>query len=316
MRTDARLTREIESRIISEGADAVGFAPVERFKNAPSGYRPQDYMPDASGVISLAIHIPDGVCDVWGHYSEPGKSVGPYLFYGYGLINLEMSRIASLVARMLENRGYKSLVFPPTWAISVYRWRGLKDGEMKADFSHRHAAVAAGLGELGWNGLAMTPAFGPRVRFNSIITNAPLGPSPMYQGPPICQPERCRYLCVGVCPTAALSRESSKKATIGGRDFEYTKIDMVRCSYGVMGLVKGSGSYGAVEIPPGPGNAKHYREALEQQHPYDKLMLESSHGIIGGDYCGRCLHQCPAHLYVKTGAKPRKARAAARKVQG
>lgn len=32
-------------------------------------------------------------------------------------------------------------------------------------FSNRHAAVAAGLGEIGWNGFCLTPDNGPRQRF-------------------------------------------------------------------------------------------------------------------------------------------------------
>jgi len=297
MTPNVRLTQKIKSTVISEGADAVGFGPVERFKNAPEGYRPQDFMPDATGVISIGMHMPDGVCDVWGDYTQPGKSVGPYLFYGYGLVNLEISRIVSLVARMLEYHGYRALVFPPTWAIALYRWGGFKGNQFFADFSHRHAAVAAGLGEFGWSGLVMTPSFGARVRFNSVITNAPLEARPMYEGPAICQPAHCNYLCIKGCPAKALS--GSQKVTIGRREYEHTKIDMIRCLYGIDGLVKGSGSYHGEEIPDGPGDWEHYVKAFENQHPDDRAMVESSRGIIAGDWCGRCLHQCPAHTFKR-----------------
>jgi len=307
MKPDLRLTKEIGSTILEQGADMVGVAPVERFEGAPKGYGPLDYMPEAKNVISVAMHLADGVCDVWGESSQPGKSISPYLFYGYGLTNLELGRIANRAAKRLEYQGYKSLVFPPTWFISAYRWRALRDGEMKADFSHRHAAVAAGLGEMGWNGLAMTPTFGARVRFNSIITSAPLVPSPMYQGPELCQPERCRYLCVRVCPAQALPLDKTKEAHIGGRSFKYSHVDVVRCQYGVMGLVKGSGSYGGVEIPPGPGQGKHFREAEKQRHRWDQVMVDNCFGIICGDFCGRCLHECPAHIYSRTGVRPRQA---------
>lgn len=159
MRTDVRLTNEMESFIINQGADLVGIAPVERFQDAPEGYGPNSYMPDATCVISIGIHLADGICDVWGEYSEPGKSIGPYLFYGYGLVNLELGRIANLAAKRLEYRGYKSLTFPPTWTIAMYRSIGLLQPHyIGADFSHRHAATAAGLGEIGWNGLADNPS--------------------------------------------------------------------------------------------------------------------------------------------------------------
>ena len=307
MRTDVRLTDEIESFIINQGADLVGVAPVERFQDAPEGYGPSDYMPDATCVISIGIHLVDGICDVWGEYSEPGKSIGPYLFYGYGLVNLELGRIANLAAKRLEYRGYKSLTFPPTWTIAMYRSIGLLQPHyIGADFSHRHAAVAAGLGEIGWNGLAITPVFGARVRFNSVITNAPLAPSPMYQGTALCQPDRCGFLCVRECPAEALSSTESRQATIGERRFEHAKLDMIRCMYGIYALVKGSGSYGGVEIPAGPGDIEHFWQAREQQDGRDRAMIENCFGIICGDYCGKCLHQCPAHLYWRSGARRRK----------
>jgi len=307
MKTIVKLTKEIKSFVISQGADMVGIAPIERFKNAPKGFGPRDYMPDATCVISMGVHLADGVCDTWGEYTEPGKSISPYLFYGYGLVNLQLGHIADSAAKSLESKGFKSLTFPPTWAISMYRSIGLlPEHYIGADFSHRHAAVAAGLGEFGWNGLVLTPKYGARIRFNSIINNAPLVPNQMYQGPALCQPERCKHLCIKICPAKAFSPEDSVEIEIGGQSYRYAKFDMIRCMYGIYALVKGSGSFGGVEIPSGPGDIGHYWKARKQQDGRDKMMLESCFGIICGDYCGRCLHKCPAHLYSR--AEVRKTR--------
>jgi len=297
---DSRLTNEIQSLAIKEGTDLFGVAPIERFEHAPEGYAPQDYMPDATCVISIALHLANGICDVWGEPWEDGnaKTISPYLFYGYGLTNWELGRIANLAAKRLEYKGYRSLTFPPMWATSSYRWYGRRDGELKADFSHRHAAVAAGLAEFGWSGLALAPNFGPRVRFNSIITNAPLVPSPMYDGAPLCQPKRCRLQCVRECPTQALSiNKDHKECDIGERHFEYSHIDMIRCQYAVFPIVKGSGGFGNQEIPPGPGKIKNLREAMKNIHPVDKVMVDTDFGLVCGDFCGRCLHKCPAPTF-------------------
>ena len=140
MKPDLGLTEEISSSIMELGADMVGVAPVERFENAPKGYGPLDYMPDAKNVISVGLHLVDGICDVWGEYTELGKTITPYLFYGYGLTNLDLSSIVNRVAKQLERHGYNGLMFPPTWPVGTYRWEGLRDGPFKADFSHRHAA--------------------------------------------------------------------------------------------------------------------------------------------------------------------------------
>ena len=311
LKSDIRLTKEIESLILSMGADLVGIAPLERFEgNTPPGWGPTDYMKEATCVISMAVHPADGVCDTWGDYSEPGKTISPYLFYGYGLVNLEMGRIANTAAKRLEYKGFKSLTFPPTWTISFYRWYGLREGPLRGDFSHRHAAVAAGLGEFGRNGLTMTPTFGSRARFNSIITNAPLVASPMYDGPPICQPERCKKLCTKVCPTQAFTDEILK-VKVGDRVFEYPRNDVVRCQYGTGGLVKGSGSIMGIEIPQGPGDPRHLVECMSKQRGPDKVMHDTSFGIICGAFCGQCLHQCPAHIYQRTGAGAKESKKAA-----
>jgi len=294
---DKKLTQKIKSLVLDMGAELVGVAPVSRFENAPEETKPTHYMPDAANVISIGIQIANGVCDVWGNYDEPGKSAGPYLFYGYGLINLELSRTAYSVAKTLEKMKYKSLTFPPTWAVAQYRFpERVVDGVFLADFSHRHAAVAAGLGELGWHGLCITPKFGTRVRFNSIITNAPLTADSMYEGPKLCQPEKCKRKCAQTCPTKAISTESVR-CQIGGRAFEYSKVDKVRCLYATHGYVRGSGSRTDVEIPPGPGNVLHYyTEAKPQRHPVDQTFFDESFGIITGDFCGRCLRDCPAPI--------------------
>lgn len=296
-----RLTQKIKSLAVDMGAELVGVAPVTRFEHAPEETKPTHYMSDAANVISIGIHIANGVCDIWGNYDEPGRSIGPYLFYGYGLVNWELGRIAHSVAKTLENMRYKSLVFPPTWSIAQYRFvERVVEGVFLADFSHRHAAVAAGLGEFGWHGLCITPKFGNRVRFNSIITNAPLTPDPMYDGPKLCQPEKCERKCVQICPTKAISTESVR-CQIGERVFEYAKVDKVRCVYGVQGYVRGSGSRTHVEIPDGPGDILHYyTEARPQRHPTDQAFFDQSWGLITGDFCGRCFHQCPAPIFVRS----------------
>jgi epoxyqueuosine reductase len=302
VRQSQRLTNLIKSTILGLGADIVGVAPVERFENAPKGNSPLDYMPDAKNVISFGLHLADGICDVWGEYSEPGKTISPYLFYGYGLTNLELSRIANTAAKRIEYMGYKSLMFPPTWVISSYRWFGLREGRERADFSHRHAAVAAGLGTFGFSGLVLTPDFGPRQRFMSIITTAPLVPDPMYDGPELCQPEKCGYVCVTRCPAQALHIDKTQGVDIGGRHFEYTFTDIYRCFYGLFGLVKGSGSIGGVEMPPGPLSEEKFAEDTKHRHPNDQKMIDI-YGIICGDFCGCCLHQCPANIYAREATK-------------
>lgn len=291
MSKSQELAREVKSFIIEQGADLVGIAPVDRFGQAPEGYRPNDYMPEACSVISLAVRIARGPCNTWGYYSKPGKSITPFLYFGGGaLIDMEIGRIVNRAMKYLEDRGYQALAFPHSGDMTIYRWWGSQQGEAIADFSHKHAAVAAGLGEFGWHNLVITPEFGSRVRLSSVITTAPLETDKMYEGEPLCQPERCNWLCVKECPAQAISLTEGREAIVGGRKFHYAQIDRIRHFYGINGLVKGSGSLtGNAEIPAGRGDFKHLQQALANQRRRDKVLREGTSG-----FCSRCFRECPA----------------------
>ncbi len=292
------LTKKVVDTLLEWGADLVGIAPVERFEDAPEGHRPTDFLPQCKSVISIALHLFQGMADVWGEYDQRYKTITPYLFYGYGLTNWESSRLVNRMAKLLEYEGYKTLAFMPTWISSMTKYfnETIITGEIMAEFSHRHAAVAAGLGEFGLNGLALTPEFGPMQRFNSLLTSAELEPTPLYEGPPLCQPELCGKKCVKICPTQAFSPTELQSCTIGDMRISYAIHDNIRCAYGVTGLVKGTGSHSDLKIPEGPGQPLRYFADMssEQIHPYTKAMLENCFGLICGDFCGKCLHQCPS----------------------
>jgi epoxyqueuosine reductase QueG len=280
------------------GADLVGIAPIERFADAPEGHRPTDFMPECKSVISIALHLHQGIADVWGEVDQKGKTVTPYLFYGYGLTNIESSRMVNRMAKRLEYMGYKSLCFLPTWTTSMYKSFDelLAGGGVRAEFSHRHAAVAAGIAQFGWNTLALTPEFGAMQRFNSILTTAELEPTPMYDGPDLCRTEDCKFHCVRKCPAGALSETEGQSLTIDGKTATYSARDDVRCMYGIHGMVEGAGSRSKIEIPEGPGRFEHFftERHGDNMHMGDKAMLENCFGIICGDFCGKCLHQCPS----------------------
>ena len=296
MSYDRRLTEEVRALARNEGADLVGVAPVGRFEDVEPGCGPLEYMPLAKGIISIAVHIPHGVCDIWGEPGEVGRSAGPYLLYGGGIANWEVSRISLLVARHLELAGYRSICFPPAWKLSYYKNAHRKaEGVLVQDFPHQMAGVAAGLGELGLSGLCLTPEFGARQRLGSVLTDAPLVPDAPYAGPPLCRPHECGRRCVEVCPTDALDADKATGVRIDGREFPIAALDGVRCQYGLEGLVAGSGSRTRVEVPAGTGLWEHLSTAKGQRHPVDALLLRDSHGALVGNFCERCLHQCPAH---------------------
>ena len=297
---DRRFTNELRTLAIHEGADLLGVAPVERFVDVEPGCAPLEYMPEARAVLSIAVHIPDGVCDIWGEPGEGNRTPGPYLLYGYGITSWEVSRISLLLARHLELAGYRSICFPPAWSASYYQnYHRKAEGVLQQDFPHQTAAVAAGLGELGFAGLGLTPEFGARQRFGSVLTDAPLVPDEMYAGPPLCDPETCGRRCIEVCPTGAFDAENPITVRVGERGFTVAGLDGIRCQYGLEGLVAGSGGRTRESIPPGKGEWDELTRAKANRHPVDKLLLSQCPGALVGNFCERCLHQCAAAVTVR-----------------
>ncbi len=201
------LTVELSNMAKAAGASLMGVAPVERFDGAPKGHHPKDLLPGATSVFTFGMRILDRVMD-WPNVLPESAFYPPeirvealrimlYKKSGYDIINDHLSTIALRLATCLEDAGYPSLFFPTTNT-------GLPDHLMGFPglFSQRHAAVRAGLGEFGLNNVVVTARFGPRIRFNSVITTAPLTPSPLLAAK-TCDGLACQE-CIRQCPANAL----------------------------------------------------------------------------------------------------------------
>jgi epoxyqueuosine reductase QueG len=140
------LTKNVKEVARKAGARLVGIAPVERFEKAPKGHRPNDLLKTAQSVISMACVMPYSVA-----VTAPSAS---YMTYGYNILNQKLHEMAFAVAWHLEEQGFQSLPMQNTGDVSfmkiVEEWPEPKVFRMGV-FSHRHAAVAAGLGEIGMN---------------------------------------------------------------------------------------------------------------------------------------------------------------------
>ena len=202
------LTLELLDMAKTGGVSLAGVAPVERFDGAPRGHHPAELLPGAKAVITFGIRILDRVME-WPELLQ-GSSMIPEevrvevlrtVFYrrsGYDIINDRLNQVALSLANYLEDLGYASLFFPATYGALPENV-----GQLPGMLSQRHAAVRAGLGEFGLNNVVVSTRYGPRIRFNSVITTAPLTPSPLLETK-ACQGVDC-HICVDECPAGALS---------------------------------------------------------------------------------------------------------------
>jgi epoxyqueuosine reductase QueG len=189
------LTLAVKNLATAQGAHLVGVASVDRFEGAPRGHHPTDLLPSARSVVVIAHRFFQSVldCNRFGLESEliPRDELWhvqeTIFMHLYHTANMRLQMIASQLAAYLEDRGHASLPLPAG---------GFRVGaERYAFFSHRHAAVLAGLGEFGLNNLLLTPQYGPRQRLNSIITTAELAPDALCDGP-ICLGQEACGLCL------------------------------------------------------------------------------------------------------------------------
>jgi len=206
------LTEEVRELALREGAVLFGIASVDRFQGAPRGHHPAEIVRGARAVITFAIPLVEQAAD-WEELFTDSEIVGPdirkkilqdYLYteVNYNFINARLDQIAHRLAVFLQARGYRSMLFPATFGPAYREYHDMMPGWMGL-FSQRHAAVRAGLGEFGLNNVVVSPQYGPRVRFNSVITQAPLTASPLLQEK-VCLGTDCG-LCVEMCGGQALS---------------------------------------------------------------------------------------------------------------
>jgi epoxyqueuosine reductase len=173
-----------------QGADLVGFAPVERWDEAdevPPDFRPRAIWPPARTVIVIGLAMPLPIV-------ETTPSIAHMELYK--TCNRELDRLAYDLTRTLNRLGHASFFFPRDGFSSL---KALRENN-RAAFSHVMAGKYAGLGTIGLSHCLLTPEFGPRVRLVSVFTAAPLPPDPL-SGKELCI--RC-LACAQCCPKKAI----------------------------------------------------------------------------------------------------------------
>lgn len=269
---DNRLTLAVKELAYSLGADLVGIADIERYSGAPVRMSPQGILPSAKSVIVCAVHHPDAAIELDGEIHP--QVMGPYRIQY--IMNDKLDVLSFKIGRMLDDLGYKTV---PLASSNIWRYRGYKemDAVFAPDISHIYSAVAAGLGELGWNGLCITPEYGTRNRFISIITEAELTPTPLYNGPKLC--DMCGE-CIRNCPMQAYTKEVNgvKDVVIEGKHHRFANKNLWRCAWGEHFDID-------LDLP--------IPEKVDEQTLLDAVH---DHGARGGEF-GVCLKVClPAHL--------------------
>lgn len=232
--------KEVKEHAKRLGADLVGISPMNRFEGAPKQMDARYIFPGAKSMIVVGFRIARGTL----RGIEEGTLFSNYPSMGYAALNQVYGPMVLWnLTRILEDEGHETIpmlnanggeaINPVTGKFRKGWSRPAADGKPYPDIlvHFRLAAYMAGLGELGWSKVFLTPEFGPRQRFAILLTDAELEPDPIYEGR-IC--DRCK-LCVKDCKGKAISMNESVKVTVAGHEIEWGKLNELACEKGIQG---------------------------------------------------------------------------------
>jgi len=207
---DSKKIKEAAKRF---GADIVGIGSMDRFEGAPKQF-------DSRYIF------------FWTSYCSLGYASINFFQQPFVLWNL---------CRLIEDEGYEAVPIPNNfpWCNTNANPEFSKPVSPEIPYPNvfvhlRIAAYIAGLGEIGWSKVFLTPEFGPRQRLAAIITDAPLEPDPLVEPGTIC--DRCME-CVKACSVGAIPHIKENKVVrvkIAGKEIEWADIDIKKCTVGFM----------------------------------------------------------------------------------
>jgi epoxyqueuosine reductase QueG len=184
-----KLRNRLEQETRNLGARVFGVADLTRARSFIEN-QGGEFLTRYPRAVSLGMGLVDGIVDQLPHHKEiPVARTYDYL---YDTVNASLNRIALRASVMLNENGYQSLLIPASQTLDSENGLGL--------FSHKLAARLAGLGWIGPSCLVITPEFGPRIRWVTVLTDAPLE-----TGSPV--ENRCGDCreCVDACPVKAFT---------------------------------------------------------------------------------------------------------------
>ena len=184
----SNLQRRLEALSYQNGADFFGVAdldPAREFIVNQGGAMIGEFPLG----ISLGMRISDTIVDT--HSPDEKHGLSLYWWHVYNVVTPMLDVLAQKIQQELQAEGFRTLHIPGSMPYNRKTLKSL--------FPHKLAAHLSGIGWIGKNCLLITPEHGPRVRFVTVLTDAPL-----YPGKPL--EKKCGKCtqCIDACPVQAL----------------------------------------------------------------------------------------------------------------
>lgn len=181
---------------LEDRVDAIGFAPMDRFNSAPDEHHPSRVCKNARTVIVFGKAVPRGMIH------SPGYNLF-IMHRAYHSMYPYLDELALMLSNQIEGKGRHLAVPVPSYAPMVFHGR-----EPWGIISLKHAAVEAGMGSFGRNGLMHHPTYGTLLRLGAVITSAEMPGDQKLEASPC--PDRCTA-CLKACPSKAFDDSGAFK---------------------------------------------------------------------------------------------------------
>ena len=205
------LEGQIRDIALGEGADFFGVADLTQARDEIVG-QGGEWLAAYPRAISVGIRLLDDIVDQLPNRDRADVAVS-YRSHAYDVVNCRLNQITLTLANSLQRRGYRAYPVPASLRFD--------DERICAVVSQKLAAHLAGLGWIGKSCLLITPEAGPRVRFATVLTDAPLP-----TGKPL--DDRCGDCseCVEACPIHAFTGRNFREGEPREARFDAARCDM------------------------------------------------------------------------------------------
>ena len=204
-RVEGSPTLEIKEKALSLGANLVGIADLDLLRGIDC--QPADLLSHYNYAISMAVKLPNAI------FEQLDDRPTPHYARVYQQVNILLDHVALQLSSYIEDLGYRSLPIPASQLLDMEK--------LNSHLSSKAVANVAGLGWQGKSLLIVTPEYGPRVRFVTLLTDMDLdADSPLENRCGSC------HFCADACVAQAIRNVST--------DFHYADreeaLDFKKCA--------------------------------------------------------------------------------------